>query len=362
MNPRPTVPAPWSTTGLGSLPFAEPAEAVAHVFAHYDIPFWPQLPKCGPGEHMLRQFLTPQGRAILAGSDEAGGRFDSAASGWPAADQAAAWTPFIKHLEALPAEKRPAWVKGQVTGPYSLEVLLQMSPEFADAEGEAPRAATSREGNMSRWARWVAAIIGQQVRRLQALGPRVQVWLDEPCAGLPQAAGETLPPGLAAAAEEIRRIPGTVGPGHSGGDGGEFWMGLHLCAGDHFRIAEQSGPQGADAIARTLLWATTTGVRVAGVEVWASAAPFAKSGPALARHLKDGGWIAWGAVSTLGHPPPAAVLEALRHPASWLGDDEAARRLSQQSMLTAACGTGLRSIEDEMRVVGGLKSLQAALR
>ncbi len=34
---------PWATTGIGSLPFADPAEAVAHVWAGYDMQFSPQL-------------------------------------------------------------------------------------------------------------------------------------------------------------------------------------------------------------------------------------------------------------------------------------------------------------------------------
>ena len=35
---------PCATTGIGSLPFADSAEAVAHVWASSDLPFCPQLP------------------------------------------------------------------------------------------------------------------------------------------------------------------------------------------------------------------------------------------------------------------------------------------------------------------------------
>ncbi|MBN9623928.1 MAG: hypothetical protein J0H06_13435, partial [Actinobacteria bacterium] len=36
---------PWSTTGVGSLPFTDPAAAAAHAVGAYDLPFCPQLPR-----------------------------------------------------------------------------------------------------------------------------------------------------------------------------------------------------------------------------------------------------------------------------------------------------------------------------
>ncbi len=48
---------PCSYTGVGSLPFVSVSQALAHVFAHYEIPFLPQLPKQHLHEQMLYQFL-----------------------------------------------------------------------------------------------------------------------------------------------------------------------------------------------------------------------------------------------------------------------------------------------------------------
>ncbi|MEK6657871.1 MAG: hypothetical protein AABY58_10575, partial [Nitrospirota bacterium] len=46
---------PCLTTGIGSLPLKEPADACKIIFDSVDIPFWPQLPKRG-----FREFMMPQ--------------------------------------------------------------------------------------------------------------------------------------------------------------------------------------------------------------------------------------------------------------------------------------------------------------
>lgn len=63
--------APYST-GIGSLPFDDPEVAVAHVFAHYSLPFLPQLPRClavGDMAAMLAEALTPELLMALKNKD-----------------------------------------------------------------------------------------------------------------------------------------------------------------------------------------------------------------------------------------------------------------------------------------------------
>ena len=52
--------SPGCVTGVGSLPFTDPEEAVAFV-AEYapELPFWPQLPRRRPGEGVIAQGLGP---------------------------------------------------------------------------------------------------------------------------------------------------------------------------------------------------------------------------------------------------------------------------------------------------------------
>jgi hypothetical protein len=47
-------------TGIGSLPYLEPEEALPLIFSTFpDIPHWPQLPQRGRQEHFVHQFLKP---------------------------------------------------------------------------------------------------------------------------------------------------------------------------------------------------------------------------------------------------------------------------------------------------------------
>lgn len=48
--------APFSTTGIGSMPHTEPESACELILKYFDIPFWPQLPKYSQLEQMIAQF------------------------------------------------------------------------------------------------------------------------------------------------------------------------------------------------------------------------------------------------------------------------------------------------------------------
>jgi hypothetical protein len=87
-----------ATTGVGSLPFAAPAEAVRHAANAYDVPFCPQLPRLD-GD-MVRSWL---------GAYPAG-------CGWcPDRDRQRpeAWERFVAEVAARPPAHRT--VKLQVT-------------------------------------------------------------------------------------------------------------------------------------------------------------------------------------------------------------------------------------------------------
>jgi hypothetical protein len=146
--PVPDRLAPLATTGVGSLPHDDPAAAVRHALAAYDLPFCPQLPR-REGD-MVHEWL---------GGDPAG-------CGWaPDRDRErpAAWDAFTAAL----AQKPPAhgFVKLQVTGPATLAAAL-------DGPGD--------EGLARELATWLAANAGGQVRRLADMGLRVVLVVDEP--------------------------------------------------------------------------------------------------------------------------------------------------------------------------------------
>jgi hypothetical protein len=141
---------PLATTGVGSLPFDDPAAAVRHAARAYDVPFCPQLPALD-GD-MVREWL--------------GG--DPRRCGWaPGRDRQrpAAWDAFTALLATAP----PAHgvVKLQVTGPVTLAVALDRSDAGLAAEV----------------AQWLAVSVAAQVERLRALGLATLLLVDEPGLG-----------------------------------------------------------------------------------------------------------------------------------------------------------------------------------
>ncbi len=138
---------PLATTGVGSLPFDDPAAAVRHAARAYDVPFCPQLPALD-GD-MVFEWL--------------GG--DPHRCGWsPGRDRQrpAAWDAFTALLAAEPPAHR--LVKLQVTGPVTLAVALD-------------RGASGLAGEI---AQWLAVSAEAQVARLRALGLDTLLIVDEP--------------------------------------------------------------------------------------------------------------------------------------------------------------------------------------
>jgi len=151
---------PWTTTGIGSLPFTDPVEAVAHATGAYGLPFCPQLPRL-EGD-MISEWL---------GADP--GR-----CGWsPGRDRErpVAWDAFVAALRRRPPPHR--LVKLQVTGPATLACALEREG------GGRPSRATALDLAVE-VARWLAANTAGQVARLAEIGLDAVLVVDEPALGI----------------------------------------------------------------------------------------------------------------------------------------------------------------------------------
>jgi hypothetical protein len=142
---------PWATTGIGALPFDDPAEAVAHVWSSYDLQFVPQLPRLD--RDVLAEWTRPRA-----------GRCD-----WSAERdriRPTSWPETLRAIQAVPPTNRT--VKLQVAGPCSLAHSL----------------ATCGVGDTAGLARslglWLAANAATCVSQLERLGVRTLVTVDEP--------------------------------------------------------------------------------------------------------------------------------------------------------------------------------------
>jgi len=136
--------APCATTGVGSLPFSDAEEAVAHVMQAYDVPFCPQLP-------------------LLDGDMVAEWLGTGPCCGWsPERDRERprAWDAFLEEVTARPP--RHGVVKLQVTGPWTLATAL----------GDVALA--------SELAAWLAGSAAEQVRALRERGLDPLLMVDEP--------------------------------------------------------------------------------------------------------------------------------------------------------------------------------------
>ena len=97
-----------ATTGVGSLPFARPAEAARHALGAYAVPFCPQLPRLD-GDMVSEWLGADPGRC-----------------GWTAdrdRERPAAWDAFVEQRAAKPPDH--GMVKLQVTGPVTLAIALE---------------------------------------------------------------------------------------------------------------------------------------------------------------------------------------------------------------------------------------------
>ena len=133
-----TMFIPFSTTGIGSLPHANPEEACELVLRTFDIPFWPQLPALSFRESMIVQFSEgmpslkvdeKRETVWLERNEDALQRFYETHS----TDLGLAISEdYAKGLHALIrsiGDRRFRFLKGHVTGPLTFTLGLK------DAEG-----------------------------------------------------------------------------------------------------------------------------------------------------------------------------------------------------------------------------------
>lgn len=176
---------PGCVSGVGSLPFADPLEAVAFVAEHSPVlPFWPQLPCRHLGEGVIAQGLGPLAALLEPAARPycwqlRSGETRAFAAGLDGDDAClipATAAGFFAFEAAFREGHFPiaAAVKAQLEGPVTLAHCV-----FVEGEPLA-----CQPGWLNRVTSFVARQAVWQVNRLQRLGKPVVFILDEPAISL----------------------------------------------------------------------------------------------------------------------------------------------------------------------------------
>lgn len=290
-------------TGVGSLPFSEPARAVASVLDHLpELPAAPQLPRRSPREGMLAQGAAGMGGVHIAADGSLYTDTRAIAAVDPStALQGEAWVSLRSFIDAVAGRDHP--VKLQLTGPITLGLALGAcgvpSPLAFTVAGAQVRAQAT-------------ALVALVENRLP--GGAVVV-LDEP--GLSALSSPSYPLPFDATIDLLSGVLAVISHGAVAG--------VHCCGPTDWQLVLQAGP-----------------------ELASFPVEHAPDGGVLAGYLERGGLAAYGAVPTdrpIGSEPEPHWRRLAE---SWCdaargGCDPALLR--SQALVTPACGLANHGIE-----------------
>ncbi|MEW5954240.1 MAG: hypothetical protein AB1815_11050 [Bacillota bacterium] len=323
-------------TGIGSLPFLEPEEALKLIWQYMPgIPHWPQLPRRGGSEGFVNQFLNPLVKAGLLAFEGDSYVFDTTRPDWPdrltdfytvylAAESgdlealasfafppasAAGFYAFMKDIEKN-GTRQARYLKGHLAGPLTIGFQLK------DRRG---RLAYYEDQLRDLLVRTLAMHARWQAATLSGMGLPAIIFVDEPGIGV---YGHSMY--ITVTREMILAdLNAIFRAGHTAG--GVF--GVHSC----------------DAIDWTLLYESE--LEIVNLDVYQfgpSLLPYARE---LGAYLERGGVVAWGLAPTSDRAFEEDVDSLLAKISDLWGQLSSrgvdSDRLKRQSLFTPACGAGL---------------------
>lgn len=327
----------FHTTGIGSLPHTDPAEACNIVLDSVDIPFWPQLPHRSFHELMVPQysegfpFIRTNGDNVyVAQAEEAAlsAFYEAIANntGFPVSEEyAAGLYAFIDILKQR--NQRFDAIKGHITGPLTFALSLtdkQKRPVYFDEE--------MRELSLE----LLKGKVSWQIDMLKPFAEKVLIFIDEP---ILTALGTSTYIGVSndEASRMLKEIVTYIKK--CGG-----LAGIHCCGKSDWPIVLSSGIDVFNFDA---------------YDYWDTLSIYPED---MKSYIENGGFIAWGVVPTTD-AIKGVNLQLLREKLeSGLASLEKIGipkdKLRQQVLITPSCGTGSLTIEDALKVFSLLKDLR----
>jgi hypothetical protein len=331
--------APFSTTGIGSLPHINPDEACRLVLENFDIPFWPQLPKLSFREFMIPQYseglpflkIDEKKEAIWVERDDSDALtefYEACSDRWEAPiseNHAKGLYAFVKKIE----KSLFPFLKGHVTGPLTFTLGLKDNKGklvYYDEE--------LREISLL----LLKAKTGWQIELLKPYTRQVIIFIDEP---ILSALGTSAYIGVDddEALRLLRELTESVK--QSGGI-----PGIHCCGKADWPLVIKSG------------------VRIISFDAYDYMETISLYPGEFSGFLQKGGYLAWGIVPTtdaIRDENADSVRRrfdaGLEHLSKFLPQP----LLLSQILLTPSCGTGSISVDETAKVFQILAELKKSL-
>ncbi|TAL25097.1 MAG: hypothetical protein EPN94_05985 [Nitrospirae bacterium] len=318
---------PFSTTGIGSLPYTNPEEACRIILSTFDIPFWPQLPKLSFREWMIPQYSEgmPYVKIDLkketicvdrSKSDELERFYES----YRDDSRIAISEDYAKGLHTFlrTAKHRFQFLKGHITGPLTFTLGLK------DTDG---RLVYFDEELREVALMLLKAKIRWQVDVLKQLADNIIIFIDEP---ILSALGSSAYLGVNPdeAMRLIRETADTVK--EAGGISG-----IHCCGN-------------AD-------WPSvlTSGVNILNFDAYGYFDALSMYNSDVLEFLEKGGYLAWGIVPTtdaIRNETFDSIKKRLSSGIEKMSKQIPSDLILSRIILTPSCGTGSRSTEETSRI------------
>lgn len=344
----------YMATGIGSVPYTEPDEALAMIFHHLPhLPHWPQMPKRTRREHFVYQCLTPlselgllviredsfsyvHGKNIESNLTEFYERYLKVVETGEELDFFAipkeSGIGLYRFIEYLKNFKRHSIVavKGQIAGPLSIGLNLtdeERRPIFYH-----PQLKDVLIKTLSLNALW-------QTELLKEIGPPM-VFIDDPAI-----AGWGTAPHVALEREEmVLALKEIVAQIKAAGG----MAGIHACAGVDWGVIIEAG---VDIISFDAYYYFDTIIGFSSQ---------------LQQFLAGGGLLAWGIIPTsyaIWEEDLASLFTKFRQQQQRLVANGVSRELLESNtLITPSCGTGLLELAEAEKVYELTAALSAKLK
>ncbi len=338
---------PLTATGIGSVPFADPEEAVNLILEYLpQVPFWPQMVRLGFREEMnvqaargLPALQVDEGARVVAldpeiPRDEALARFYEAVLSGDL--ESFAFEPreaqgFFALLAAVASRKFPCpTLKGQMSGPVTFAgVIKDLAGKPILYDRELTQAVCQGLAHKAAW----------QATKFRELGKDPVIFFDEPyltgfgSAYLPISKPEVMEI-LSQTLEETRQAAGPI------------TLGVHCCGNTDWSLLLEID------------------IDLLSFDSFGYFDSLRLYDRALQKFLARGGWLAWGLVPTgeeLKDETTESLWQRFKEQVTQLAAEQklGLREVLSQALLTPACGMGYLSEESARRVLTELKELSA---